>query len=104
MNADAKLARDLAAMIAGAGLILATYTLLGPVAALAVTLFGGALVCVLLTLAHTLDGTPTATDEWCSMVDQQLDQELAARRALRTQHTVMAEVIPLSSRRRGDAA
>ena len=51
-----------------------------------------------------LDGEPTEVDEWCSRVDQELDQELAARRALRVQNTVQAQVIPFPQRRQGDGA
>ena len=96
--------RSILTQLAAAAVVVIVLGIFGPWAALAVCLFGGCFVGVLMILAAALDGEPTDVDEWCSKVDQELDQELAARRALRVQNTVQAQVIPFPQRRRTDGA
>ena len=99
-----ELERDLAVITAAAAIIITALGIAGPIAALIV----GALMipaAALGMLAYAVRQGLTEIDGRCTEIDQQLDQEAEARRALRTQHTVTAQVIPVDfGRRRTDGA
>ena len=99
-----ELERDLLVITAAAILIIVVLALAGPLAALIV----GAMMipaAALGMLAYAVRQGLTEIDGRCTEIDQQLDQEAEARRALRTQHTVTAQVIPVDfGRRRTDGA
>ena len=99
-----ELERDLAVITAAAAIIITALGIAGPIAALIV----GAMMipaAALGMLAYAVRQGLTEIDGRCTEIDQQLDQEAEARRALRTQHTVTAQVIPVDfGRRGGDAA
>ena len=99
-----ELERDLAVITAAAAIIITALGIAGPIAALIV----GALMIPAAAfgmLAHAVRQGLTEIDGRCTEIDQQLDQEAEARRALRTQHTVTAQVIPVDfGRRRTDGA
>ena len=99
-----ELERDLAVITAAAAIIITALGIAGPIAALIV----GALMipaAAIGMLAYAVRQGLTEIDGRCTEIDQQLDQEAEARRALRTQHTVTAQVIPVDfGRRGGDAA
>ena len=99
-----ELERDLAVITAAAAIIITALGIAGPIAALIV----GALMipaAAIGMLAYAVRQGLTEIDGRCTEIDQQLDQEAEARRALRTQHTVTAQVIPVDfGRRRTDGA
>ena len=99
-----ELERDLAVITAAAAIIITALGIAGPIAALIV----GAMMipaAALGMLAYAVRQGLTEIDGRCTEIDQQLDQEAEARRALRTQHTVTAQVIPVDfGRRRTDGA
>ena len=89
-----ELERDLAVITAAAAIIITALGIAGPIAALIV----GALMipaAAIGMLAYAVRQGLTEIDGRCTEIDQQLDQEAEARRALRTQHTVTAQVIPV---------
>lgn len=96
--------RDLATMAAIYVIVVAALFLAGPVAALIAFILGGSLICLLAIAWRALCRTLDEADELLGAVDREHDDELRARRALRIQHTVQAEVIPLHGRRPKDGA
>lgn len=96
--------RSILTQLAAAAIVVIVLGLFGPIAALAVALIGGALACLIVVSLHRLGRVLDEIDDRCGEIDNALNQERAAREALRTQHTVQAQVIVFPQRRRTDGA
>jgi hypothetical protein len=84
--------------------IVAAIAFLGPVLALITVALSIPVIATIALFATALAGALNETDRQCAETDRQLDQEAEARRTLRTQNTVTAQVIVFPRRRRTDGA